>query len=316
MSKADILQEGEHIYYEPRKATFRKECFDYIHKGIIDEEGNTWTTTEIDVVNYAQVYNRYRALHGVPFPGEISALRAYYGVSAAMMSEIMGFGTNQWRLYETDEVPSESNARAICAIRNKSVFLDFLEAARCKIGDRAYTSIRERVAHLPDYVRISSPTETSGYVSYSAKKTSEVVKYFARQMSGVFVTKMNKLLFYADFLKYKRKGEGMTGLEYRALTYGPVPNRYGEVYSRAEGVEMEDFIYPDGTSGQILRAVCEPDLSVFSDGEKEILAEVCELFRNASAGSISETSHREKGWIDCEKGRNLIPYSYAFYLNE
>lgn len=302
---------------EPDSVEFRGEKFDYIHFAYrCVDTGEQFTTDEIDGANIEQVYNPYRMRHGYPFPSEIAALRAYYGVSAAMMSEIMGFGTNQWRYYESGSMPSESNARSILSIRNKSVFLDFLEAARYKIGERAYAKIKKNVEPLPDYVRPSTPTETSGYVSYSAKKIASAVKYFATELGGVFVTKMNKLLFYADFLKYKREGFGLTGLQYRAIKFGPVPDNYGEVYSRAEGVEMEDFIYEGGTSGQLLVATSKPDMDVFSEAEKEVLSEVCERFRKASAGEISEISHKEKGWMECIGSRQLIPYSYAFDIKE
>lgn len=298
---------------EPDSVEFRGEKFYYIHLAYrCEESGEQFTTTELDGVNVNQVYNAYRARHGFPFPNEIIELRNYYGVSAAMMSDIMGFGANQWRYYEGDKVPSESNARAISAIRNKSVFLDFLESSRISIGDKAYFKIKERVEGLSDYVRPSTPNECSGYVSYSAKKTTEAIKFISSRLGNVFVTKMNKLLFYVDFIKYKREGFGLTGLEYRAITYGPVPDKYGEVYSRAEGVEMEEFIYPNGTSGILLHANEEPDMSVFSETEKEVLLEVCERFAEYSAGEISDQSHREKGWQECSKDRAFIPYSYAF----
>ena len=141
---------------------------------------------------------------------------------------------------------------------------------------------------------------------------AEVIKYFCFSLDGVFVTKMNKLLFYSDFIKYKRDGFGLTGLEYRAITYGPVPRDYGEIYSKAEGGDMDEFIYPIGTSGSLLRTNEKPDMKIFSDLEKEILKAVCDYFRYYSAGEISKQSHSEKGWQECSRLQEFIPYSYAF----
>lgn len=39
--------------------------------------------------------------------------------------------------------------------------------------------------------------------------------YFIEKFNGVFVTQMNKLLFYADFLAYRSRGLGLTGLVLR-----------------------------------------------------------------------------------------------------
>lgn len=302
---------------EADTAEFRGEKYTYSHLAYrCLDSGEQFTTTELDEANVNQVNNAYRERHGYPFPDEIIQLRQYYGLSASMMSDIMGFGANQWRYYEADKVPNESNSRAILAIRNKSVFLDFLESARASIGEKAYLKAKERIEKLPEYKRMSNPSELSGYVSFSPEKTAQAVKYFSKELGGVFVTKMNKLLFYIDFIKYRREGFGITGLEYRAIKHGPVPDGYGEVYSRAEGVEMEEFIYPNGTSGILLCSDSEPDMSVFSETEKEILREVCERFRNHSAGEISNESHKEKGWIECNEDKALIPYSYAFSMQD
>ena len=114
------LLPGEKYFQEVRTITFRKEEFSYIHTGIIDEEGEMWTTTEMDEANIFQVYNQYRVKHGIPFPGEISGIREHYGLSAAKMAQILGFGINQYRMYEDGEVPSVSNARTIIAPGEKS----------------------------------------------------------------------------------------------------------------------------------------------------------------------------------------------------
>lgn len=145
------LSQGEKLFTERRTMTFRKEQFDYIHTGIIDANGDCWTTTELDESNINQVYNAYRTKHGIPFPEEVIALRKYYGISAAKMSEILGFGINQYRLYEDGEVPSLSNARILMSIRRKSVFLDYLVAAKALIGEKEYNKIRNKVECLPEF---------------------------------------------------------------------------------------------------------------------------------------------------------------------
>ena len=300
---------------EPDIADFRGDKISYIHLAYrCEDSGEQFTTDELDAANENQVYNAYREMHGYPFPDEIKQLRHRYGVSASMMSEIMGFGANQWRHYEVGKVPSESNAKAIMAIRNESVFRDFLESSRLSIGDKAYVRIKDRI--FGEYDRPHRPTVYNGYISYSPVKAAEVTKYFCSCLDGVFVTKMNKLLFYSDFIKYKRDGFGLTGLEYRAITYGPVPRDYGEIYSKAEGIDMDEHIYPNGTSGILLRTNEKPNMTVFSETEKEILQEVCERFRYYSAGEISEQSHKENGWQKCFPTNSYIPYHYAFDIAE
>ena len=76
--ESNVLSNGEKFFQEERTATFRKEEFTYIHTGIIDEDGEMWTTTELDEANLFQVYNQYRAKHGIPFPDEIAGLRRHF----------------------------------------------------------------------------------------------------------------------------------------------------------------------------------------------------------------------------------------------
>src|SRR5262245_17319205 len=46
--------------------------------------------------------------------------------------------------------------------------------------------------------------------------------------------KLNKLLFYADFLSYVKFGESITGQEYQALPQGPAPRRMLPVLQRMQ----------------------------------------------------------------------------------
>ena len=149
--KANELNSGERYFKEKRTAIFRKEKYEYIHTGIIDQNGETWTTTELDEENLNQVYNQYRERHGIPFPDEIRSLRKRYGLSAAKMSLILGFGTNQYRLYEEGEVPSISNARMMMATRDKNMFATFLEASRNELTTSEYNKVKKRLRELKEY---------------------------------------------------------------------------------------------------------------------------------------------------------------------
>lgn len=69
-----------------------------------------------------QVFSQYRQRHGIPNPEEIKAIRMKYHVSASRMSRILGFGANQYRLYESGVMPSLSNARLILLVAEEKNF--------------------------------------------------------------------------------------------------------------------------------------------------------------------------------------------------
>lgn len=310
------LNRGERLFQETRTATFRKEEFTYIHTSIIDEEGDSWTTTELDEANLFQVYNEYRTRHAIPFPDQIIGLREHYGLSAAKMSQILGFGINQYRMYEDGEVPSLSNARTIIAAGEKSLFKTFVAAAKPDMSDSEFSRVMKKVDEAEgDYKMSAFPTVFTGYRTISMDKISAAIKILVAEMGAVFVTKMNKLLFYADFMHYKQHGYGITGLTYRAMPFGPVPNDWGNIYSSIPSVTMEEYVYPSGQSGIQLKSDTTADIGALSEAERETIIHVCELFKNISAGEISNVSHKEKAWINNISNKSEISYQEAFTLN-
>lgn len=314
--KKIVLSEGERLFQETRTTTFRKEEFTYIHTGIIDEAGDTWTTTELDEANLFQVYNEYRTRHGIPFPDQIIGLREHYGLSAAKMSQILGFGINQYRMYEDGEVPSLSNARTLLAAGEKVLFKSFVEAAKLDMSESEFVRVMRKVEEADgDYKMSDLPSAFTGYRTVSVDKISAAIKRLVSAVGPIFVTKMNKLLFYADFMHYKHQGYGITGLTYRAMQYGPVPDDWGKIYSSLPGVLMEEFVYPSGQSGIQLKSVTPADNNVLSESEQETIDRVCELFKDMSAGEISGVSHMEKAWIDNVARKSEISYQEAFALN-
>ena len=54
-----------------------------------------------------------------------------------------------------------------------------------------------------------------------------------RVISVIFST------FYIDFLSYREYGSAMTGLTYRAIDYGPVPEKWDKIYSEFPEVMQE-----------------------------------------------------------------------------
>ena len=144
-SKGKPLQ----MIYEPDTIKYRGEDFDCMYITFRDDElDESYTTTESDGVWWNQVTNQYREKHGIPYQDEIIALRERYGVSAAKMSVILGFGANQYRLYEEGEVPNESNGKMIRSAMNPRVFLDLVKSSRHQLTEKEFAKITDRVEEV------------------------------------------------------------------------------------------------------------------------------------------------------------------------
>ena len=108
---------------ETRTAKYRGETFTYTaHFYRCEESGECFTTTASDAEDMEQVFRQYRQKYGIPSPEEIRSIRMKYGISAALMSRILGLGANQYRLYEAGEMPSLSNARLIILVSDEKNF--------------------------------------------------------------------------------------------------------------------------------------------------------------------------------------------------
>lgn len=313
--------------YEIRTWNFRGEDYEYIHTSFrCEDTGELFTTCESDDAGFFQVTNQYRVKYGIPFTDEIIAVRNRYGVSASKMSSILGIGANQWRLYENGEVPSVSNGRMIRSIMNPKVFLDLVRAARQVLTDKEFLSITEKVNavisqsneyHADNYERkrIFSAVrgQENGYSSISLSRLKTVILMVLSECGEVFCTKMNKLLFYIDFLSYRQRGMAITGLAYRAFDFGPVPDRWDKVYSEFDEIHQEPRLIGE-FEGNVLVAEGILDENILSEAEKRIIHIVCERFKNATSREISDISHKESAWQKYHDTRARIPFSEAFCL--
>lgn len=307
---------------EKREFVFRKEKFTIVnHYYVCNDTGEDFTTTKLDELNISQVYNQYRVKYGIPFPDEIKAIREQYGLSAKKMSKILGFGDNQYRLYEDGEMPSESNGKQIASIKDCRGFRALVERSKNQFTPQELQKIEDKIKHLtgPNLDEIIyhrnlfgnyERSATNGFAKQSTKKLIQMILFFVRKGKGVFPTKLNKLLFYSDFLNFKISGVGMSGLTYRAIQYGPVPTNYGQAYASIEQLNKEEI---NGV-GEKLTSTVECDETVFTDQELKVLNAVYKQFMSCKTDTVSEASHKEKAWIKNNEDRKIINYFDAFEL--
>ena len=310
---------------EPSTLVFRKETFHFVHQFYECQDSHErFSTSELDEANLAQVYNQYRAKYGIPFPEEIKRIRQHYGLSATKMSEILGFGENQYRLYENGDMPSEANGKVLMSIMNPEIFLAFMLNARGQFSEDEFAKLMEKTRswkggkyshfEMEHVFNVCRRSIFNGYATQSVDKLKNILLYYIEQGDGVFFTKMNKLLFYTDFLAYRLTGKGMTGLCYKAIAHGPVPLHWDRVYSFYNDIDQEIVQYPDGRAGTKLVSKLSPDKSYFTEDELEMLEYIHQRFKKESPTQISETSHQEEAWKQYLNSDRLISFEMAFTL--
>ncbi len=321
------------LFKEEKAFSFRKEEFIIVyHFYKCADTNESFTTTELDNLNINQLYNQYRSKHKLPFPDQIIRLRKRYGLSAAKMSEVLGFGPNSYRNYEGGEVPNMSNSRLIQLVEDAREFKKLLILSRAfegKILEKKLVKLdliikeqkEQRFKNQLEQYLIGDPVPNAftGFRSPDFKKFTGMVLFFIKELNP-WKTKLNKLLFYADFIMYSKSGFSISGTRYRAIPMGPVPENFNSFFdylARENKFEVHTTTFPNGGIGEQfkLNHIQEINLDIFSEPELNVLEFIARKFRKTSTDRMIEKSHNEKGWIDNSQERKIIDYKYSFNIN-
>ena len=147
----------------------------------------------------------------------------------------------------------------------------------------------------------------------------ELMLYVARRCADdttFGAVKLNKILWWSDFLAFAERGEPITGVEYQSLENGPAPKRLlpirdelisngdAEVSVSARGQYRQDRLVP-------LR---EPNLDVFTSAQIALVDKVIDDLWQKTAADVSRLSHG-KAWEVAGYG-NSIPYEAIFLSDD
>ncbi len=160
--------------------------------------------------------------------------------------------------------------------------------------------------------RVSEPT----IQDYDEQKFKELILYLADKSAddpSFGDTKLNKLLFFSDFLAYAVHGRSITGAVYQKLEFGPAPRRL--LPARHEMMEARDAaVVRKGRAYKRTVTVNRrpADTRLFSTAELDLVDEVIDLLRNHDASEVSDMAHSlSAGWQLGEMFED-IPYDSIF----
>ena len=162
----------------------------------------------------------------------------------------------------------------------------------------------------------------NGGRQFDAKRLAALILFFADECADdryFGATKLNKLLFTADFWAYGYLGQSITGSTYVHQEHGPTPEPRLFLSTRDELVDSGCLkIVTEGTYKGIRKrpvAEVEPDLSLFTEDELSICKDAIEHLCSMTAHESREWSHSFLGWRYTGNG-DVIPYYTAFLWHE
>lgn len=126
--------------------------------------------------------------------------------------------------------------------------------------------------------------------------------------------KLNKILYFADFMAYRELGQPITGATYFKLQEGPAPREF--LSARRELIKegriaIEHRPYFNGVQKRPVVVGSGSQRASFSAEQTQIVTSIVKYFQGMSARDVSDISHREPGWILAEDRAN-IPYETAW----
>ncbi len=266
---------------------------------------------ETEEKHYQAAIDQYRKKKNLLFPGEIVSIREMYNMSQRAFARALGFSEPTINRYELGALQDAPHNSTLILAKEPENMLKLANLNRDNLSVKEFQQLVQRAQELLQK-RVEPGIQEAGF---AYEKFKNMVLYFSIREAGVWKTKLMKLLFYADFVHYKKYGASISGLSYIRHKYGPVPRNHTSLLGT---LEKEGAIEIDETeAGQFVGDVVsakEPfNRGVYSESELETLQEVSERFRDHSSIQISHHSHSERCWIEIPQGQ-VIPYEYARYI--
>lgn len=145
---------------------------------------------------------------------------------------------------------------------------------------------------------------------YNHDKFEELLVYVVSQVENESTngdTKLNKLLYFADVTAFRRTGRPISGARYQHQKRGPIATPLMPVRKELEGsrLAVNERKFGNGAVQRRTKALDEPDISVFTDDEQQIINEIVARFRNCNAKEMEDFAHEEPAWRITEDGADM-----------
>lgn len=246
-------------------------------------------------------YRMYRDANGLLQPEKLKAWRTGLGLKQAELALLLGWSTATVSRYENGALQDEAHDRAMqAAMTNEGLarLLDVAKSLPPELVERLRAKVRDNEGTDEHFAAVlASRLSKKGAQPVDWKKICETVVWLC-QGKGAWRTKLNKLLFYSDFLHIKHFGSSITGLPYVRLQHGPVPEAYELIFSALNlsgDIGIHEVVFGEKVS-YLHMAKRAPKVEVFSRSEIQVLVRVQDEFERTSAAALSERSHQEEAW--------------------
>lgn len=147
---------------------------------------------------------------------------------------------------------------------------------------------------------------TNSKIKFSPEKFRNLLLYILEKCGSkpnVGETVIYKLLYFCDFDYFEIYEKPLTGMKYKKMQFGPVPQQtlYGEIIkSMTECLQLRIIKVPfiNGYTQHRYINFVKPDLSLFNSQELELADKVINRLSDMNARQIEDHVHKDQPWID------------------
>lgn len=231
--------------------------------------------------SYVRASDAYRAKHQLLTSQEIIGFRNNMSMTQEQFAEYLGVGVASLKRWENGAVQEKASDE-----------LMRLKCSEQKLNEQLY----DLESHMAEEV-------FRGHRQFDFEAFANVVVNILNAApSPLFFF---KVLFYVDFLSFKRNGKSITGLMYSSMQYGPCPSYYRKL---KEDLISSGWVERNGMHNLIAKKKFTP--SHFTKSELSIIQEINEILAQKGARYFYEGSHEEPAWKNTAEDE-LISYVKA-----
>jgi len=276
--------------------------------------------------NDIRLKDNYRKVVGLLTSKEIQDIRSKYSISQKDLSKILEWGELTITRYENHYVQDWAHNDILEQIKKNPLFLyEKLKTNKNLISKTSYNRVMQKTREILDesgdfYLRNSILSEYQKYFSakfqgnteLNLNKVVDTINIFAENVEELYVVKLMKLLWYSDFLNYRRYGKGITGLCYFRNEMGALPRDYDKIILLKDINSVDVFV--DGNLCKRFEPAKEFQLTTLTNNEINTIMYVIDQFGRVSRKDIVDTMHEEDAFIYTPP-KNPISYEWATTLH-
>lgn len=175
----------------------------------------------------------------------------------------------------------------------------------------------EEAKKLAGFFGIGVDALLSGAIPDIEKYKHMILSYLRMSLTTkddgkVTKTKLAKLLYLADFAWFYDHMESMSGMQYRKIAYGPVPDTFFRALDELEE-SGKVVIERKNTDGKDMLLVCESDsnknekIRTLSSEQLALMKDIATKWKDKNTNEIVNFTHNQLPYFLC-RDNELIPY--------